>query len=63
MRNKERIYVSISIPKSLAEEIDRLIGEYGYTSRAEIVKDAIRRYLNEATQHAENKRKKRSKQP
>lgn len=47
MRNREKSYASVSIPRSLIREIDNLIGLYGYTSRAEVVKEAIRRYLDE----------------
>lgn len=47
MRNRERSYSSVSIPRSLIKEIDSLIGVHGYTSRAEVVKEAIRRYLSE----------------
>lgn len=50
MRTKEKgrsDYVSVSIPKELIEAIDRLIEEkkYGYESRPELIKDAIRRLL------------------
>ena len=38
-------YASVRIPKNLAEEVDRLIGKYGFTSRAEVVKEAVRRIL------------------
>ena len=38
-------YVGVKIPKSLAEEVDRLIGKHGFTSRAEIAKEALRRLL------------------
>ena len=38
-------YACVKIPKNLAEEVDRLIGKLGFTSRAEIVKDALRRAL------------------
>jgi metal-responsive CopG/Arc/MetJ family transcriptional regulator len=50
LRTKEKgrsDYVSVSIPKELIEAIDRLIEEkkYGYESRPELIKDAIRRLL------------------
>ena len=35
-------YSTVRIPKELADQADRLIGKHGYTSRAEIVKDALR---------------------
>ena len=40
-------YATIRIPKQLADEMDALIGNYGFTSRAEIAKEAIRRLLQE----------------
>lgn len=40
MSNKKR-HISVIIPVSLAREVDSFIGKYGYSSRAEIVKDAI----------------------
>ncbi|MEM3956148.1 MAG: ribbon-helix-helix domain-containing protein [Candidatus Bathyarchaeia archaeon] len=45
MRKKEKGYVSISLPRNLIREIDRLVGHHGYTSRAEVIKEALRRYL------------------
>ena len=41
-------YVTVKIPKQLAMEIDQLIEKaknLGYISRAEVVKDAVRRLL------------------
>ena len=38
-------YACVRIPESLAEEVDRLIGKHGFTSRAEIAKEALRRVL------------------
>lgn len=39
-------YTSIKIPKELASEIDSVLEMgYGYTSRPEFVKDAIRKLL------------------
>lgn len=36
-------YVTISIPESIAEMLDKIIdAKIGYTSRAEIVKEAVR---------------------
>jgi len=42
-------YVSLKIPKALADEIDRIIqsGTLGYRSRAELVADALRRKIEE----------------
>ena len=43
----EAEYVFVKIPKSLLEEVDRIIGKHGYRSRTEFVKDAIRSLLRE----------------
>lgn len=42
-------YVNISIPKTLVDEIDVIIKKQikGYSSRAELVKDAVRKLLKE----------------
>jgi metal-responsive CopG/Arc/MetJ family transcriptional regulator len=42
-------YVTLKIPKALADEIDHLIesGTMGYRSRAELASDAIRRRLEQ----------------
>ena len=40
-------YYAIRIPKELKEELDKLLGRFGFRSRAEIVKEAIRRLLLE----------------
>ena len=40
-----RPYVDVSLPKELIEEMDKLIGQYGFRSRAEIAKEAIRQLL------------------
>lgn len=44
-----RKYANISIPKSLAEEIDQYIlkSKLGYKSRAELVTEAIREKITE----------------
>ena len=38
-------YTTIKIPKDLAEKMDKLVGHYGFTSRAEIAKEGIRRLI------------------
>ena len=61
-RNNED-YVTLKIPKALADEIDNFIrsGTLGYRSRAELVSDAIRRRIeqlnsnNSAKSNAVNK--------
>ncbi|MGA2683281.1 MAG: ribbon-helix-helix domain-containing protein [Candidatus Bathyarchaeia archaeon] len=42
-------YVTLKIPKALADEIDQIIksGKLGYRSRAEMVNDAIRHRIEE----------------
>jgi len=40
-------YVVVKIPKDLADEIDRFMGRYGYRSRAELVKEAVRLLLRQ----------------
>ncbi len=37
----------MKIPYELAEKLDKFFVDVGYRSRAEIVNDAIRRFLNE----------------
>jgi len=41
----ENDYVTLKIPKKLANEIDKLVGKHGFTSRAEVAKEAIRKLL------------------
>jgi len=43
----QKDYAAIKIPRSLATEVDKLIGKHGFTSRAEIVKQALRELLRE----------------
>jgi metal-responsive CopG/Arc/MetJ family transcriptional regulator len=38
-------YITVKIPVELAEKLDRVARDLGYRSRAEIVNDAIRRFL------------------
>ena len=40
-------YVVVKIPKNLADDVDALIGKFGFTSRAEITKQALRKLLQE----------------
>lgn len=46
MSEKEDDYTTIRIPKELSEEVDALVGKKGFRSKAEVVKEAIRRLLN-----------------
>lgn len=41
-------YVSLKLPRELIEEVDKEIGKGGFRSRSEIIKYAIRRYLETA---------------
>jgi metal-responsive CopG/Arc/MetJ family transcriptional regulator len=47
--NNNAGYVTLKIPKALADEIDQIIrsGTLGYRSRAEMVNDAIRRRIEQ----------------
>ena len=40
-------YITIKLPKNLVEQIDKVLEEQnlGYTSRAELVKEAVRNFL------------------
>jgi len=40
-------YVTIKLPKHLVDEIDNFVGRHGFVSRTEVVKEAIRRLLQE----------------
>jgi hypothetical protein len=39
-------YTTVRIPKELSDEIEKLVGKKGFRSKAEIVKVAIRDFLN-----------------
>jgi Arc/MetJ-type ribon-helix-helix transcriptional regulator len=38
-------YVPVKLPRDLIDEMDQLVGTFGFRSRAEIAKEAIRRLL------------------
>ncbi|MDG6905863.1 MAG: ribbon-helix-helix protein, CopG family [Nitrososphaerota archaeon] len=40
-------YVTVKIPSELAARLDGLATDLGYHSRAEIVNDAVRRFIDE----------------
>lgn len=44
---KEDPYVTVKIPRNLANEVDALIGSHGFATRAEIAKAALRKLLKE----------------
>ncbi len=50
-------YVTVSIPSDLAEEMDKVVEAKirGYSSRAEIVKDGVRRLLDSLKEGKTNK--------
>ena len=52
MRDK---YATVKIPIELAEKLDEISENLGYRSRAEAVKDAIRRFIEAKTSAAETK--------
>ena len=47
-------YVTIKLPKSLVEQIDEVLEQQnlGYASRAELVKDAVRKLLAANKKHS-----------
>lgn len=48
MREKkgEKNHVTVKIPIELIEEIDTIIGKFGFRSRGEFVKEAVRKLLD-----------------
>jgi metal-responsive CopG/Arc/MetJ family transcriptional regulator len=40
-------YTTVRLPKALLKQVDDVVknGDWGYSSRAELVKEAIRRFL------------------
>jgi len=48
-------YATVKIPFELAAKLDVLVNELGYRSRAEVVNDAIRRFLDARQQMEEMK--------
>jgi len=40
-------YATVKIPQELATKLDEFVADLGYRSRAEIVNDAIRRFIDE----------------
>jgi CopG family nickel-responsive transcriptional regulator len=40
--------VSLSIPKSLLEKVDRYLKEQGFANRSEIIRQALRSYMSES---------------
>ncbi|MEM1661023.1 MAG: ribbon-helix-helix domain-containing protein [Candidatus Bathyarchaeia archaeon] len=46
MSNKKQDHITIKLPVELVEEIDVLVGKYGFRSRGEVVKEAVRKLLD-----------------
>jgi Arc/MetJ-type ribon-helix-helix transcriptional regulator len=40
-------YSTVRLPKTLMDEVKKLVGVRGFTSSAEVVKQALREYLDE----------------
>ena len=47
MDTHERNYTTVSIPKDLAEKIEKVLPKAGYLNMAEFVRDAIRRKVEQ----------------
>lgn len=47
MSGKERTYTTVNVPLDLTKRIDDAVSKRGYQSRAEFVRDAIRRLLED----------------
>lgn len=58
-----RNYNTVKIPAELATKLDELVSDLGYHSRAEIVNDAIRRFIDERKRLDENTREKKIEAP
>jgi metal-responsive CopG/Arc/MetJ family transcriptional regulator len=43
----EENYVTVKIPSDLASDVDGLVGKHGFKTRAEIVKEALRKLLQD----------------
>jgi metal-responsive CopG/Arc/MetJ family transcriptional regulator len=44
MSNK---YVTIKLPRNIVDEIDKFVGNYGFVSRTEVVKEALRKLFQQ----------------
>jgi len=40
-------YVTIKLPRNLIDEVDNFVGKYGFVSRTEVVKEALRRFFQQ----------------
>ena len=52
-------YTNVALPEELISEIDKVVKEsgLGYTSRGEIAKEAVRRFLKELAEYKQIKKK------
>lgn len=52
-------YTNVALPEELIHEIDKVVKEsgLGYTSRGEIVKEAVRRFLKDLAEYKQIKKK------
>lgn len=52
-------YTNVALPEELIYEIDKVVKEsgLGYTSRGEIVKEAVRKFLKDLAEYKQIKRK------
>ena len=62
-RRGRREYTTIQIPKTLMEEVNRIIqlGILGYTSRMEFIKDAVRDKILQLQPYIKTKKRKEEK--
>ncbi len=49
-------YTNVALPHELIQEIDKVVKEsgLGYTSRGEVVKEAVRTFLKSLAEHKKN---------
>ena len=40
-------YVTIKLPRNIVDEIDKFVGKYGFVSRTEVVKEALRTFFQQ----------------
>lgn len=40
-------YVTIKLPRNIVDEVDKFVGTYGFISRTEVVKEALRRLFQQ----------------
>jgi metal-responsive CopG/Arc/MetJ family transcriptional regulator len=45
-------YVTVKLPEDIIKEIDAVVGTSGYSSRTEVIKDALRRFFESNKQEA-----------